>query len=156
LINEKCLDQVNDIIIYWEGGVSPALRETEETRKNICGISYRFDDGIYYIGRIKERNSDEIKFLYAFTTEVPSYPISQSNEVSRRMINIAQEVGLNFSSEASPLIPVVYFLEDRIDFEKYRNLESKVREFKNRIDIPLYNSRRSLRVDPFTGQFRNR
>ena len=155
LINEKNLDQMDDITIYWEGGVSPALRETEEPRRRIFGISYKFEDGIYYIARIKDR-FDEIKFLYAFTTEIPNYQSSESMEVCKKMKTSAEEVGLKFSRRTSYLIPVVFFLEDQISFEKYRDLESNVKEFKKKINLPLFNSRRSLRINTITGEFIDR
>jgi len=69
------------------------------------------------------------------------------------MKNSAEEVGLIFSRKTSYLIPVVYFLKDLINFEDYILLESKVKEFKKKIDLPLFNSRRSLRVNTITGQF---
>jgi len=143
LINEKNLDQKDDIIIYWKANVSPV--PAEGTRKRIFGISYWFEDGIYYIARIENRQGN-IKFLYAFSTEIPADPHVMPIGVCRTMKKIAEEVRLKYSNRTSYLTPVFYILEDTVNFKNYLTLESKAKELKKNLDLPLFNSKNDLKV----------
>lgn len=127
MISEKNLDQADDITIYWKDYVKPTPEEG--TSKRIFGISYWFEDGIYYIARIENRQY-KIKFLYAFSTEIPADPHAIPIGVCRTMKKIAEEVGLKYSRRTSYLTPVFYILEDTVSFKNYRKLESKVKELK--------------------------
>lgn len=137
-MNEKYSIENENIIIYWNGYVNLDLRPLDTgTRKQIIGIAYRLENGIFVIMRMSKN-----QFLYAFYTSLelqPDFPLSKYKTIKKMINDISQKNGLKLNKKTIFFNPVFYSMKEKVDIHMFKTFEVNIDKIEEQLEIPFYN-----------------